>query len=182
MRCSSAFFSSASLLSTSRMTSCSSSVRKLRSIMVAAARLATRWTCVDRVNSSPQSHFFRFLSRGHTIRHGHCGPMLPCFNGYHLIRVPTQHPSTSAEASWQTRGLQQLMTELFNRRFGPSSSEVNCDRDLSFSHIIISYQPCLNTSVLNQLCFDRLSLQILIWTHLERLNAHFPSGSASAAV
>lgn len=36
MRCSSAFFSSASLLSTSWMISCSSSVRKLRSIMVAA--------------------------------------------------------------------------------------------------------------------------------------------------
>lgn len=35
MRCSSAFFSSASLFSTSWMISCSSSVRKLRSIMVA---------------------------------------------------------------------------------------------------------------------------------------------------
>lgn len=38
-RCSSAFFSLASLFSTARMSSCSSSVRKLRSIMMTAAAL-----------------------------------------------------------------------------------------------------------------------------------------------
>lgn len=51
---------------------------------------------------------------------------------YYLFRVPIQHRSTSSEAS------RQLMTELFNGWFGPSSLEVTCDRDLSFSHIAIN--------------------------------------------
>lgn len=61
MRCSSPFFSSASLFNTSWMISCSSSVRKLRSIMVAAPAVVLE----DFWGSDEPDHLRKTIVNGH---------------------------------------------------------------------------------------------------------------------